>query len=411
MNKETLAITLNAAKNLCSAEIGEQEKPTQLVANGKGTFLYTQKSAWGHIWSAIHWICGTGDAALAKVIRLTADHLQLLSQERQKFCKMIEAEGVLGEYWKTHSVVEMRSSFENQLKISCQFRPQTAQLENLFSTIRWADQQLKGSDEVMFDEKALRVFEGASSLETIARAANKLEIAEIFNNRWIELGGSEITTLNTLYRELNSVYPDNNEELFQKRDTLQDKLGYCLGGEGWGWTKNECPPELLFGPIVKLAYKISLKNSYDLNEYKALFNSLTTGTPEEKQLRMQKTASKIIHLARFFREKNTSKKLEDIPDLIVNELANKAYLSKIGLYDSDATKESDCCRVGGGTRAKVIAVPNFSNYNRDFVVSKKLITIQEPIPIKHRRSYYRYHKAQDGTEILRTFFTYSPTSG
>lgn len=101
--------------------------------------LYTRKSAWGHVWSVIHWIFGTGDIALAKVIRLAAYDLQQLSQERQKFCKMVETEGVLGEFWKSHAVVEMHTPIENHLKISHTFHPETVQLEKLLKSVRWAD--------------------------------------------------------------------------------------------------------------------------------------------------------------------------------------------------------------------------------------------------------------------------------
>lgn len=409
MDNENIANTLNTAEILSKAKIGVQEKPVQVVANRKGTQLYTQNSAWGRIWSIIHWICGTGDTALAKVIRLTASNLQQLSQERQKLCKMVESEGVLGEFWKNYTVVEIHSSIQRHLKVSCEFRPQTPQFENLIATIQWADQYLKSSKEDIFDEKAFKVFEGASSLETIARAAKKVEVAQTFDKRWIELGGSTITNLDTLFRELVSVYPDNDEELLKKRDSLQDKLGYCLGGEGWGWHKAKCPPELLFGPLLTIALQLSLQKSHDLNDYNDFFDSLTTNASKERQLAMQKTASKIISLAKYFREANKSERLENIPDLITKKLANKAYLSQIGIFNSNATRESDCCKVGGGTRPKVISMPSFSNYDRGYD-SHRFIVVEERIPFQHRRSYYQYHKAQDGTEMLKTFDTYSPTA-
>lgn len=120
MDNKAIADTLNTAEILSKAKIGGEGKPLHVVANRKGTQLYTQKSAWGRIWSIIHSICRTGDTALAKVIHLTAGHLNHLSQERQKLCKMIEPEGVLGEFWKNYTVVEMHSSIQRHLKISCE---------------------------------------------------------------------------------------------------------------------------------------------------------------------------------------------------------------------------------------------------------------------------------------------------
>lgn len=406
MGNKTIVNTLNTAELLSNAKIGGIGKPLQVVANRKGTCLYTQKSAQGRIWSIIHSISGTGDTALAKVIRLTAGHLQHLSQERQKLCKMIESEGVLGEFWKNYTVVEMHSSIQKHLKISCEFRPQTPQLENLMTAIKWADQSFKSSKENIVDEKAFKVFQGAQSLEAIAKAAKKVEVAQTFDARWIELGGSTITNLSTLFRELISVYPDDDEELLKKRDRLQDKLGYCLGGEGWGWQKAKCPPELLFGPLLTIAHQLSLQKNRDLNDYNDFFDSLTTNVSREKQLAMQKTAAKIISLAKYFRETNKPAELENIPSLITKNLANKEYVSQLGIFDSNAAEESDCCRVGGGTRPNVISMPSLIS-KHDY--SYRFTVVQESIPVRHRRSYYQYHKAQDGTEMLKTFATYSPT--
>lgn len=417
---------LNSAKLLSQARIGEQEKPVQLVANGKGSLLYAQKSAWGRIWSVLHWICGTGDTALAKVIRATAGRLQQVSQERQKLCQMVESEGVLGDFWKQYTVVEMQSKIQKHVKISTDFQPNTAELENFMTTVRWADQQLKSLPEDKLNEDALRVFEGSGSLESIAIIATKVETAQAFDHRWIELGGSDIAALGTVFRELVSDYPDNNEELLQKRDNLQEKAGFCLGGEGRGWNKAKCPASLLFGPLVKIAYQIGLQKNHDLTDYSELFDALTAGVSNEKQRSMQKTASKIISLASYFRETQKPEKIVNIPDVILTNLSNANYLSKIGLYTTDATTESDCCRVGGGTRTKVISIPSVTSYHGAYhshalgayhhhgfgsYSSPNYIVVEENLPVQHRRDYYRYHKAQDGTESLSTFYTLSPTAG
>lgn len=217
---------------------------------------------------------------------------------------------------------------------------------------------------------------------------------------------SDGQTLGTLYRELISVYPDNDEELLQKRDHLQDKLGFCLGGKGWAWPKVKCPPELLFGPLVTIAYKISLE-SHNLKDYRDLFNSLMTDVSAERQLVMQKTAAKILSLAMHFKETKRSEKLENIPDLITVNLVNQDYLSKIGLHSTNATSESDCWRVGGGTKLKAVSRPSSYGYNSG---AFRCVMREVRIPVRHRKRYYQYRKAQDGKETLRTFSTYSPTA-
>lgn len=421
---DNAANTLNIAKILSQARIGEQEKPVQLVANSKGTLLYAQKSAWGRIWSVIHWICGTGDTALAKVIHSTAGKLQQLSHERQKLCQMVASDGILGDFWKHYTVVEMQTSIQKHVAISCDFRPHTAEVENLITATRWADQQLKSSPEDIVDEDALKVFEGSASFETIASIAKKMETAQTYNQRWIELGGNEIAPLGTLYRELVSDYPDNDVELLQKRDSLQEKP---LSSYGYGWGKSKCPPELLYGPLVKIAYQIGLQENHKLTDYRDLFDSLTTGVSNEKQLSMQKTASKILSLANYFTETSKPETLEDIPRVVLSNLSNQAYLNKSGLYTTDATSESDCCKVGGGIRQKMILIPEspsygyqsfgggaFGYHNFSALHSTRYvghIVVEEQLPVQHRRTYYQYCKKQDGVETITTFDTLSPTAG
>ena len=139
--------SLEIANRLCQAEIVEQ-KPSMLVANGKGTRLYNRSSLWGRIWSIFHHLCGTHDATLAKVIRTTADHLRSMSQQRQNFSKMVEAEGVLGTFWKRHSIAEMHSSALEQMKMSYEFRPNALQFKNFMTATHWANEQLQTSNDV-----------------------------------------------------------------------------------------------------------------------------------------------------------------------------------------------------------------------------------------------------------------------
>jgi uncharacterized protein (DUF2225 family) len=158
---------------------------------------------------------------------------------------------------------------------------------------------------------------------------------------------------------------------------------------------------LLFGPLVKIAYRIG-KQTHELDAYSQFFTSLMANVPKEKQQAMQETASKIIRLARFFRESEKSEKLENIPDLVTAHLQDEAYLNNCGLYQSNATKASDCFRVSGG-EPKMKIVTSLDG-------RLKIKTVNKRVREKHCRRYYQHQKAQNGTEKLAWFSDLSPTA-
>lgn len=395
--------TINAAQKLCHARSRDQGKPHALVANGKGTKLYARRSFRGLLWSVVHLVRRDANQTLAKAIRSTSDNLSLLAQERSQLVALVEADGALGDFWKSHSVTEVRALAEKHLEVSYDFRPDCQQQEKLFEAIRWAESVVGVSDEESCDSEMLASFEGACSLENVARVSVKIEKAERFEAEWQALGGHDIASLGTLMRELLTVYAGDNEELIQKRDALQDGLGYVIRGEGFGWTGGKVVPELSFGPLVKIARDIGTKNREQIAEFSRFFDRLIAESNEGQRPMMQETASKIVGLARYFNRPDTTPVPENIPGIVAARLQDEAYLANAGLYQTDATRETDCVKIGGGTQRKC-----FPSSNPDGSWRFEMREVR--IPYRHRRSYYRYCKAQDGTENLETFYTLSPTA-
>lgn len=419
MESDLLQNTLDNAQLLLEARNMGQKALRNVIANGKATKLYHRNSIWGHIWSVIHWICRTNETTLAKVIRITTINLSALAKERLHLCTIGKAEGVLGEFWKQYSVTEFKVLTDQHLSIADRFRPTVDQLKNISEAAQWSDTRLGINDQEMINTKALSILQPEASFGELSKISAKINKAQELEAHWQQLVGNSEIPLGILFRELISIYPANDEELIQKRDALQKKLGYCLGGNGWGWAKTKCPPELLFGPLIKIADQIGSQRTHELQEYSTFFDALATDLPLEKRRQMQETAAKIIEVARYLKNPAAEEAITGIPDLIVDNIKQKYYLHNCGLYTTDATSESDCCRVGGGTTTKVIRVgPTFSairhhskyGQNRYPAPRPTIKYIQISTPVQHRRDYYRYIKAQDGTEKLGRFYTFSPTA-
>lgn len=394
---------LELANIICKNSIDSKT----VVANGSSTRIYQKNSFWGRFWSVIHYFKGTHDIALAKVIRSTADGLRLLATDRLRLCALVEAEGALGDFWKRHTVTEIKAEVASHMYISYKFHPNTNEFSNLLSAVRWADSKLNQSNTDLSFEQDLSVLKNLHSLENIVKVGSKVEKAEEIEQKWALLGGHQIAPIGVLFRELVSNYPHDNEGLFQKRDQLQQKLGYCLGGQGWGWAKAKCPPELLYGPIVNIAYSLGKQQKHELSVFGDFFDTLSVGVSTEKRQLMQATAAKVIKIAQFFKDPTQSDVLENIPDIIKKKLKDNEYVKASHLFQTKATEPSDCCKVGGGTTIKLLSIPYSygSTYQR-----YHFLPIETTIPFQHRRDYYQYEKSLDGVEKLGIFETLSPTA-
>lgn len=394
---------------LSQAERELEGKPAGLVANRKGTTLYHKDSAWGRVWTVLHFVLGTGDSALARTVQATAKTLGKLASDRALLCDSTDPknplyDGPLGAYWRSHSVAEMRELAECHVGLSGTLDLSENTIDAVEDALTWAADH--SSDGESVEMQALALLRSASFVTCLSRAAAHIENAVALDAEWSALGGDGIASLGMLFRELKTVYPSTDQQLIEKRDSLQEQLGYKLGGEGFGWYKADAKPELLYGPLVKVAFEVGRTRGHRLDEYQQFFDQLISATPSDRRESMRATAQKILDVAQYFRDSTLVP--TTIPQGVVSQLANEPYVASCGLKQTDALSEADCYRVGGGTRPKVVFIPH-SGPPGDF--NFHTMVIEERIPVQHCRTYYRYVKGQDGADNLTTFSTLSPTAG
>lgn len=365
-------------QSFSDSTIQPKSKLESFVSNWACTSLYKKSSFMGRIWQCIHWFADTSESSLRKTIIETAkvanSSIQKELNKQKDFLEQINDPGVLGSFWKKHLLSQMQTNIAEAVRY-----------RSLINTIQWATGDV-AEDISNIEEKKLE------------KAIKKINTAVKLENIWKKFASN--IPITTLYRELQSSYPNTQGELEKHRDYLQQttcgeypKETAWYGERPVYGKETKCPEKLLYSPLIAVARQLSRQE--------LLRDELTTLFQELMEKPLLPSGQLLLDLAAFLKDPVRVPVPCSLPSSVAKAVMDSNWVSRCNLELTVDNNDFLGCRRDWIRKQIVSSYPVYSydpiSHRPTFAQSHQS---EEYIQKRHIRKFYCYEKKIDGTEAI-----------